>query len=287
MAMEANVEKMKNQTVAQAYEALYKQAATEKLRKETELAGELTPYQRQQMAQWGATHVVVDGTLVPASDVYKEVMSRRGERTVTVKGKSFTLNNKQAMDVLLDNLDKRSVTIDGQEFELPSKDAAKLVSSREIAGAQLGLAQTREARAERTAELGAATKRISTILNNYGEAGVTSITPEGVLTTGGTNKYKELVATARAKDATNEAKADLRSVARDMYNVRAPGGLLPKERFDDSVIELLEKGTVTLANGKVVKLPADGAVKIEDENGVFIKVKMDPSGMIKIVEVIG
>jgi len=39
MAMESNVEKTRNQTVAQAYDALYKQAGIAKTRRETELLG--------------------------------------------------------------------------------------------------------------------------------------------------------------------------------------------------------------------------------------------------------
>ena len=40
MATQANVEQMKNQTVQQAYDAMYKQSVTEKTRRETELLGE-------------------------------------------------------------------------------------------------------------------------------------------------------------------------------------------------------------------------------------------------------
>ena len=293
MTMQANTEQMKNLTVQQAYDLLYrqgyeaplKQAQTAQIQKATKLAGELTPAQETQIAQFGATHVNVDGKSLPVTNVFAELWKRRGEREVTVGDEKFTVSSDKALDILLENRGKRPVVIDGKTYDLPEEAAAKLVSQREEADRQFGLAGTREERAKRTAELSASTKRIGTILNNYGEAGVMSITPEGILSTGGANKYQELVTKARAGD--REAKTDLRAVASDMYSIRAPKGLLPKERFDNSVIELLTKGVVTLDNGKVVKLPKDGTVRIEDEDGVFIKVKMDPSGMIKIVEVIG
>ncbi len=278
-------------TIAQAYNALRTRAETERLRKQTELAGQLTPYQRAQIAQWEGTHVNVNGMAVPATDVFRELMSRRGERTVTVGDQTFTVSNEKALDLLLDNLSKRSVTIDGQEFKIPEEAAARLTSQRELARKRLGLAEAREERQKGTAELNAAAKRIGTILAKYGENVEGAEKPtdlfELIRTIGAnrTTRYQELVRKARTGD--REAKADLRAVARDMYAMRAPNGLLPKEYFEDSVIELLKTGTTTLANGKVVKLPKDGTVKLEDEDGVFIRVKLDPSGMVKIVEVIG
>jgi len=278
-------------TIAQAYNALRTRAETERLRKQTELAGQLTPYQRAQIAQWEGTHVNVNGMAVPATDVFRELMSRRGERTVTVGDQTFTVSNEKALDLLLDNLSKRSVTIDGQEFKIPEEAAARLTSQRELAKKQLGLAEAREERQKGTAELNAAAKRIGTILAKYGENVEGAEKPtdlfELIRTIGAnrTTRYQELVRKARTGD--REAKADLRAVARDMYAMRAPNGLLPKEYFEDPVIELLKTGTTTLANGKVVKLPKDGTVKLEDEDGVFIRVKLDPSGMVKIVEVIG
>ena len=47
MGMEADVEALKGKTVGQAYDALYRQAATKKLRRETELLGVEEPEEEE------------------------------------------------------------------------------------------------------------------------------------------------------------------------------------------------------------------------------------------------
>jgi len=51
--MQANVEQMKNQTVQQAYDVMYKQATTAKTRRETELLGEEDQWEISKPDMWG------------------------------------------------------------------------------------------------------------------------------------------------------------------------------------------------------------------------------------------
>lgn len=280
--MEADVEKMKAATIGQAYDMLYRQAATERMRKETTLLGEgeatvpitvggrtfnVTPERALTHMEGRSKLVTVDGMELPASTVFNYLNKQADLVDVTVDGQTLRVTPGQALGYLGEEGRRVEINTGGRILKVSPEAAA----AHERAQEQFGLAVTREERAERTEKLNAATKRINVLLKKYGEPGAISFTEAGGWSIGmGDNAFAALVAKARAKD--RDAMADLRSVARDMYSVRAPKGLLPKTLFPESVLDELKKGeTLTL----------------EDPDGVFLKLRMDPSGMIKIVEIIG
>ena len=137
---------------------------------------------------------------------------------------------------------------------------------------RLGITQTKEERAAQTEELNSATKRMQTILKQYGEAkGFTWDATTGSFSMGGGSaaSFDALVTKARTGD--RRATADLKSVARDMYKVRAPKGLMTKDYFTTEAID-------AMADGKTITL--------QDYDGVILKVKKD-GNLVRIVEVLG
>jgi hypothetical protein len=189
------------------------------------------------------------------------------------KGQADKLKSEATLKLDLLEKDAARVTLDveGKSLDLtPSKAADVLLKQRE-----LDEDLTDEQKDTQRNELTDSIKRINTTLGLYGQSGGIVLRADGSIDAlaslaGQQNGFIELSKQAAAGNP--QAILDKKSVARDMYNIRAPNNLIQKEDFSPEINQLLEAGEVQT---------------LKDENGVILRLQKDPSGLIRIVEVVG
>lgn len=243
MGRESELDRLKAATVSQAYDMLFRRAQEE--------ARQAEAAERAARAGRG---------------------EKREERRLEIAESAEERAEREAERRYGFELTRIGLSLRGEERAEKAAERAERAAEREEK--RLGLAYTKEKRSARAQELNDATKRIRTILDKYGEGAGFSWNPDtgAFSTTGGAGaSYQALVTQARAGD--KGAMADLKSVARDMYRMRAPEDALTRDFFTDEALEAIDANP-------------DKTITLRDYDGVIIKVKKS-GNMIKIVEVVG